>query len=93
MNSGSRGNILNGKYTNGIIRWLALVVLGAVFSGCSSEAFKRVGYNLSTAYSCMESNNHRPDKGVRDLKCTNPVTAPGLSYDDYKKERNEILKP
>lgn len=93
MNSGYRRNIHNDKCTDGVIRWLALVVLGAVLSGCSSEAFKRMGYTLSTQYSCMESNNHRPDKGVKDLECTNPATAPGLSYDDYKKERNEILKP
>ena len=68
---------------------IAVIMLAG---GCSSEDIKRLAYTLGGSYSCMQSNNYRPNKGVKDLECTNPVSAKQMSYEDYKKQRKETLK-
>lgn len=75
------------------LRWPLLVTLLLVLcSGCSNEQFKRMAYFLSTSYSCTQSNNHKPNEGVKDLECTNPATSKAMSYEDYKNQRAKILK-
>ena len=79
---------MSGKY-----RFLLIVLVStALASGCSREEFKRIGYMLGSQYSCRQSNNYRPNEGVKDLECSNPVTAKTMSYEDYQKQRAELLK-
>lgn len=78
---------------HGPLRWSLLAALLLVLcSGCSSEQFKRLAYQLSTSYSCVQSNNHRPNEGVRNLQCSDPTTNKRMSYEEYKRQRDKILK-
>jgi len=73
--------------------FLFLVIVSSTLAGgCSREDFTRIGYMLGTQYSCRQSNNYRPNEGVKDLECTNPVTEKGMSYEEYQKQRAELLK-
>ena len=81
-----------GARGRGALCWLLLLLMLVLGSGCSSEQFKRLAYQLSTAYSCVQSNNHRPNEGVRDLQCSDPTTNKRMSYEEYKKQRDNILK-
>ena len=51
-----------------------------------------MAYTLSNSYSCIQSNNHMPNKTLKDLKCSNPVTSKEMSYEEYKKQRQQLLK-
>lgn len=76
----------------GITPLLIAAVLAVVNGGCSTEGLKELGYTLGTQYSCMQSNNHRPNEGVKDLECLNPGTGKVMSYKEYQEQRKDLLK-
>ena len=75
-----------------LLRLAVAVLVGVASSGCTMEQFKKIGYTLSTQYSCRRSNEHLPNETVKDLECTNPVMSKDKSYEEYQKERKVLLK-
>ena len=74
--------------------WLCLLVISTAITigGCSSETFKKMAYTLGTSYSCVQSNNHLPNESVKDLKCANPVMSKEMSFEEYQKQRRQLLR-